>query len=300
VIRRTVVPVAALGAAVLVASLLSGCTTFTDNGVAARVGENELSQDDLDTLLAGASPDVDPDEPSEVAADTARSLISSWIVTEVLLGDIDANGGEVSDTDRQAAADELSANPGWEGATAELQALQIDQTAAITVWSAIPPSVPSEDELRAIYEQGIEASGIACTAHILVETRAEADEVTAELDGGADFAEVAAERSTDTGSAENGGVIPCDAASTFRSQYVPEYVEAALAAEIGVPTEPVESEFGFHVILVRPFDDVADEGIDQIYNDINARFGRAAAAADVHVDPRIGTFDPAAGVVPLG
>jgi hypothetical protein len=62
----------------------------------------------------------------------------------------------------------------------------------------------------------------------------------------------------------------------------------------------VLSQFGYHIILVRPYDDVADEGIDEIYNDPNLRFRRLVDDADVYVDPRVGTFDPAVGIVSIG
>jgi hypothetical protein len=62
----------------------------------------------------------------------------------------------------------------------------------------------------------------------------------------------------------------------------------------------VESEFGWHVILVRPFDDLSEDEISALWANESARFQRALTSLDVYVDPRIGTFDPSAGVVPLG
>jgi peptidyl-prolyl cis-trans isomerase C len=83
--------------------------------------------------------------------------------------------------------------------------------------------------------------------HILVETEEEAREVIAELDGGADFAELAQQRSTDP-AASRGGEL-----GTFRrGSMVPPFEEAAFALEPGSYTsEPVQTQFGYHVVLVE-------------------------------------------------
>jgi len=71
--------------------------------------------------------------------------------------------------------------------------------------------------------------------------------VSEELAGGADFAELAKERSTGP-SGPNGGDL-----GYFReSQMVPEFAEAAFAMEVGTSSEtPVQTQFGWHVILVE-------------------------------------------------
>jgi parvulin-like peptidyl-prolyl isomerase len=82
-------------------------------------------------------------------------------------------------------------------------------------------------------------------AHILVPTREEAEAARARVvDGGEPFATVAREVSTDTGTAENGG----DLGWFTREEMVAPFAEAAFALEPGAISEPVESEFGWHVI----------------------------------------------------
>ena len=74
---------------------------------------------------------------------------------------------------------------------------------------------------------------------ILVETEEEAEEVLAELDGGADFAELAAERSIDPTAAETGGALevqpgqPCFTLAQAQSQLDPTFVQAAASAVPG-------------------------------------------------------------------
>ena len=126
--------------------------------------------------------------------------------------------------------------------------------------AAFDTLTPPDDAARAaFYEQGMETTGVACVSHILVETEAEADEILAELADGADFPTLAQERSIDPGSGAQGGVLQCTLLSTFESQFVPSFVDASRVAVIGVPTDPIESEFGFHVIRVRTFDEVSEE-----------------------------------------
>ncbi len=87
--------------------------------------------------------------------------------------------------------------------------------------------------------------------HILVETEEEAWDVLARFDAGEEFADLAIELSTDTGSAASGGDLGW---FTYDSM-VPEFSEAAFAAEVGTVTEPVQSDYGWHVIQVIAHED---------------------------------------------
>lgn len=99
--------------------------------------------------------------------------------------------------------------------------------------------------------------------HILVKTKEEAEAIIKQLDGGASFEEVAKEKSTD-GSAAQGG----DLGYFGPGQMVPEFEKAANALEIGkYSKEPVQTQFGFHVIKLEDkrvqqppaFDQVKDQ-----------------------------------------
>ena len=82
--------------------------------------------------------------------------------------------------------------------------------------------------------------------HILVETEDEAKTVLAELKKGADFAELAKSRSKDPGSAEGG-----DLGYFTKDQMVPEFSEVAFKLDKGALSDPVKSQFGWHVIKVE-------------------------------------------------
>jgi peptidyl-prolyl cis-trans isomerase C len=85
-------------------------------------------------------------------------------------------------------------------------------------------------------------------AHILVKTEDEAKAIIEQLKGGADFAAVAKEKSTDKGSGANGGELGWFAKDVM----VKEFADAAFAMKVGdVSPAPVKSQFGYHVIKVE-------------------------------------------------
>ena len=103
-------------------------------------------------------------------------------------------------------------------------------------------------------------------AHILLPTREEAEAARARVtEGGEDFATVARELSTDEASAANGGELGW----FTREEMVAPFAEAAFALEPGAISEPVETEFGWHVIQVlerdpeRPLTDLQINRLQQ-------------------------------------
>ncbi|WP_225028732.1 peptidylprolyl isomerase [Xinfangfangia pollutisoli] len=83
-------------------------------------------------------------------------------------------------------------------------------------------------------------------AHILVKTEDEAKALKAQLDGGANFAELAKANSIDTGSGAQGG----DLGWFGLGMMVKPFEDAVIKAEIGKITDPVQTDFGWHLILV--------------------------------------------------
>ena len=83
-------------------------------------------------------------------------------------------------------------------------------------------------------------------AHILVDSEEKAKALKAEIDGGADFAEVAKANSSD-GSAASGG----DLGWFGPGQMVPEFETAVSGMEVGAVSGPVQSQFGWHLIKLN-------------------------------------------------
>ena len=122
---------------------------------------------------------------------------------------------------------------------------------------------------RAIYDQTVKLmkpEEEAHARHILVESEADAKKIAARIKGGEDFAKVAAETSKDPGSKAEGG----DLGWFTKERMVPEFANAAFAMKPGQVSDPVKSQFGWHVIKVeekrtkpQPTLDELKEQIDQ-------------------------------------
>jgi peptidyl-prolyl cis-trans isomerase C len=133
-------------------------------------------------------------------------------------------------------------------------------------------SKPTDDQLRAEYEK-IKASQTEGGSkmeyrprHILVKTEKEAKAVLANLKktGGKNFAQIAKQKSMDSGSKAEGGLLDWSDGST----YVPEFTQGLTKLQKGEYTkEPVKSQFGYHIIMLEdtrnaqfpPFDQVKDK-----------------------------------------
>ncbi len=114
-------------------------------------------------------------------------------------------------------------------------------------------------------------------AHILVATKEEADAIKAELAGGADFAEVAKAKSTDTGSGANGG----DLGWFGLGMMVKPFEEAVVGAKVGEVTGPVQTDFGYHLILVKETRVAEKPTLDQLRDELAQEVENAAITAKI-------------------
>ncbi|MFC1718570.1 peptidylprolyl isomerase [Candidatus Poribacteria bacterium] len=94
--------------------------------------------------------------------------------------------------------------------------------------------------------------------HILVKTEEEAQEVRKQLDEGADFAELAAEKSVDQHTAKKGG----DLGLFERGRMVADFEEACFNLAIGEISDPVKTQFGYHIIKLE---DKKEAGMKEFY-----------------------------------
>jgi len=108
-----------------------------------------------------------------------------------------------------------------------------------------------EAKLNAMFET---ETVLVSASHILVNEDATIAIIQEKLAAGSDFAELATEYSQDPGSASNGGSL-----GYFpRGKMVPEFEEVAFGLEIGGVSEPVQSQFGFHIIKVDDVQTIRD------------------------------------------
>jgi peptidyl-prolyl cis-trans isomerase C len=108
----------------------------------------------------------------------------------------------------------------------------------------------TDDAMKKVYEDAakqISGEQEVHARHILVETEDEAKAIEVDLKKGADFAELAKSKSKDPGGAADGG----DLGFFTKDQMVPEFSAVAFSLEPGKISDPVKSQFGWHIIKVE-------------------------------------------------
>ncbi|MFZ0608846.1 MAG: peptidylprolyl isomerase [Xanthobacteraceae bacterium] len=107
----------------------------------------------------------------------------------------------------------------------------------------------TDDALHKVYDEAVKQlppEEEVHARHILVPTEDEAKEIEAELKNGADFATLAKEKSKDPGAADGG-----DLGYFTKDQMVPEFSAAAFKLDKGQISDPVHTQFGWHIIKVE-------------------------------------------------
>lgn len=97
-------------------------------------------------------------------------------------------------------------------------------------------------------------------SHILVSTKEEADAILSQLKGGADFAALAKEKSLDTTSAASGG----DLGYFSKGQMDADFETAAFALPVGQLSDPVQTQYGYHIIKVIDHKQAKDYTLDEV------------------------------------
>ncbi len=113
-------------------------------------------------------------------------------------------------------------------------------------------------------------------SHILVDDEAKAKDLLAQIEAGADFATLAKENSTD-GSAAGGG----DLGWFGLGMMVPPFEAAVVAATVGKVSGPVQTEFGWHLILVTETRNTEKPALEDVRADLEAEVQKAAVVAAV-------------------
>ena len=145
---------------------------------------------------------------------------------------------------------------------------------AAQVIEGIVDEAVTDEAIQSYYEENYVQADAAQeynASHILVETQEEAAEIVEELEGGADFAEVAQERSTGP-SGPNGGQLGWFGAGMM----VPEFQAAVEELEVGAISEPVQTQFGWHVIKLNETRDQEAPALDTVRAEIEGQLSQQA------------------------
>ena len=217
-------------------------------------------------------------EAAPVSPDTVVATVNGRSITEgdiaLALPPVQSGGQQLSPEERRARAlsDVIGVRAiAAKGEEAGLANADLDRRVAFLrdrelhntyLQQTIEPSI-TEALLRERYEQEVAKTTPVeevRARHILLETEEDARAVIGELESGADFAELARARSTGP-SATTGG----DLGYFGPGQMVPAFDAAARALDVGAfSTEPVQTQFGFHVIKVEDKRELAAPAFEQV------------------------------------
>lgn len=254
-------------------------------------------------------------EPESIKRQFEQALLSRLIRRAVLRLEAAEAGIEVSEDDVAERMDQFSQE--FENEDAFLQEIERQGTTMQEVEDFVHDGLieeqlraevgegtgPSEEEVRAFYDEQNDQFVEIHTAHILVERRQLAERLKGMLDNTPGnrlddrFAELATEHSIDTGSGSQGGDLGFANPGTL----APEYSQAVAQMETGEISEPVQSQFGFHIIKLidrrtAPFEDVQAQIEQQLSGDVaedawQTFIRRAYRDAGIEVNSRYGELD---------
>lgn len=153
--------------------------------------------------------------------------------------------------------------------------------------------------LRKVYDEAIgqmKKEPEVRARHILVEAEDEAKAIVADLKKGADFAELAKSKSKDPGAADGG-----DLGYFTKDQMVPEFSEVAFKLDKGALSDPVKSQFGWHVIKVEDKRERQPPEFDKVKDQLESFVVRRAQVeliTKLRTDAKIEKLTPPAAAAP--
>jgi len=318
-----------LGAGALAVALLAtGCSEVrpdaaTVNGVGISRSNFEdqlqayIDNDEYQAYVASqnGSTIMGPGGDGTITMQFTANTLRLNIVLELIAQEVERRGLEVTpevraEAEEQAktlfgpagpAADAVwAAFPGWfqrqtVDGVSNLLALQRD----------LGGGTLDDAALKELYDENPALFGRLCARHILVASEADAAALKAELDAGADFADLAREHGTD-GSAANGGLLYTEGEECPQaSQFDADFVAGATSVPTGEVAGPVQTQFGWHVVQV---DEAVEVPFEEARSAVQAYASQRASAAfseflaeanrgDITVNPRYGFWDAETGTV---
>jgi peptidyl-prolyl cis-trans isomerase C len=241
-------------AAAIALALFAGSPARADDKVLAKVNGVEIKESDVALAEEELAPSLQQMDPAARKDNVLGFLIDLQIVAKAAedkkIENTDDFKKRLAFTRKRLMMDSLLAAEGKAATTEE---------AMKKVYEEAAKQITGEVEVRA--------------RHILVETEDEAKAVIDELKKGADFAELAKKKSKDPGASDGG-----DLGFFTKEQMVPEFSAVAFTLEPGKISDPVKSQFGWHVIKVEEKRNRQAPPIDQVKGQIETYVTRKAQA----------------------
>ncbi|MHB1322916.1 MAG: peptidylprolyl isomerase [Coriobacteriia bacterium] len=233
--------IAALILLIAMSLAVAGCERVD---AVARVNGDDITRAEFDRIYQQVVTQMGGQIPEDQAAQYKQQLLDMMVESVLITQQADELGADLSDEAIEERIIELRGET--DEATFEEQV-----TAAGLTMQDLRDSVRDQiareflmAEASAGASSGTLPEDYALLEHILVAEEAAASDLKSQIAAGGDFAELAAANSTDPGSAAQGGSLGWSAVSA----YVQEFAAVAVELAVGEISDPVQSNFGWHVI----------------------------------------------------
>jgi peptidyl-prolyl cis-trans isomerase C len=266
------------GALGLAFALSSVVPTFVSAGasattVLAKVNGVEITDEDLKI----AAEDIGPNIPRQLQGKARDAYILDYLIDGKLVV-------------QKALAEKLDQKPDFQQKLAYYR----EKLLMEALLSSIAKSAVTDAAMKKVYDDAakdFKPQEEIHARHILVATKEEAEAALKRIKAGEDFAKVAKEVSKDPGS--EGG----DLGWFTKDRMIPEFAEAAFKLQVGQVSDPVKTQFGWHIIKVEgkrmtsfpPFEQVKEQIVRYV-----VQKAQADLIADLHKGAKIERFDTAA------
>ncbi|PAK39152.1 peptidylprolyl isomerase [Peribacillus simplex] len=231
------------GSILIIAGIMAFAMISSMDKTIASIDGEKINEDELyDALVAG------------YGADTLDLLITNKLVElEAEKAGIKIKDEEIQkeiDVMVESYGDEKSLKEQLEASGSSMDALKKDIVVYLQTKKLVEPRITvTDDEISTYFEDNKDTFAQAEqveASHILVEDEKTAKKVAKELAAGGDFAKLAAEYSTDTETADNGGSL----GYFGKGDMVEEFEDVAFDLDINKVSDPVKTEYGYHIIKV--------------------------------------------------
>lgn len=288
-------------AATVSVSFLAGCGEIMQND-AISIGGSAVSENYVETIIEQlAAVDQVQLVDGRLEGDALRSVLTAILRNQATHEFLQANDVVVTDEERDQVVTQYQEDPQFAQIGTELQELLISLNSQDLALSRV--KVPQREALAAMYGNEPASLGVMCARHLLVDSESAARAAMKRVLDGEDFAEVAGEVSTEPNASQSGGALAgedndCLALGVYQEQFDNDFVIGALKARAGTPSDPVKSSFGYHIIFIRPFDEVADS-IEKSIAEQPGQYLLSGylATSKVTVASRFGRWDPSVGQI---
>jgi foldase protein PrsA len=303
------------------ALILGGCAELFDPA-AAVVGTDKITVDEVNE---GLEQFVETQEYERLAAqgdsdaikrEFEQAFLSQEIRKAIMAPEAERREIEVGEDEVNERIDEIQNDFPSQGAFEEAlreQGITPEQLEELVFQSVLEEKLraevteesgPTEEDLETFYDENIDEFTETRAQHILVDEQALAAEIAQQLQAAPEgrldglFAQLARRYSTDDSNANNGGDLGF---FSRRSGFADRFVATAEDLAIGQVSDPVQTQFGYHVIRVTdrrvpPFERVSEQIAEQLGADTEEEVWQewlrsAYARADIRVNSRYGELD---------